>query len=207
MGVLKPLLGALLAAVTLSACGLPGPSDVASAASVVLTDGTSADRYGAGTYGVLLIPAAGEDPSDWQPLAATIATNRMIVLVLESTDSAAVAAGRDWLLGEGQAERVAVIASGGEAVRLAAGFDQLIAISAELTPDAATALGVEPKLFLASEDHPATAADALRLADDAPGDWNLANLVPGSEIGVGILDGPGAEDLISAVIARLDERR
>jgi hypothetical protein len=131
----------------------------------------------------------------------------MVVLVLEATDSAAVAAGRDWLRGEGQAERVAVIASGGEAVGLAGGFDQLIAVSAELASSAETTLGVEPKLFLASEGHPSTAADALRLAEDAPGDWNLANLVPGSEVGAGILDGPGAEDLMSAVVARLDERR
>ena len=69
---------------------------------------------------------------------------------------------------------------------------------------ALAALGVEPKLFLASEDDPVTADAALRLADEAPGDWNLANLVPGSEVGVGILDGPGAGDLVSAVVARLN---
>ena len=196
-----------LAAACLAACGILGPSEVSSAQSVVLADGTSAARFGTGDYGVVLIPAAGEDPADWQPLAEAIAQNRMIVLVLDVPSETSITAGRAWLLGDGGAQRVAVVASGGDAVRLANGFDQLIALSADLASSEASAMDVEPKLFLASEDDPLTADAALRLADDAPGDWNLANLVPGSGVGAGILDGPGAGDLVSAVVTRLNERR
>ena len=136
----------------------------------------------------------------------------MAILVVTTAGSAAAA--QNWLLSEGGTERVAIIASG-DGSRVLADLahdqaqpeDQTIAISADLDAGTVATLGVEPKLFVAAEDDVATSAAAVRMADTAPGDWNLAAYVPGSAAGAAILDGAGADDLISTVVARLNERR
>ena len=70
----------------------------------------------------------------------------------------------------------------------------------------ASGLGVFPKLFVASEGEVA-AADAERMVEEAPGDWNAIYLAEGDASGRGILTGDGAEEAMEAIIQRLDERR
>jgi hypothetical protein len=210
VGVLTRHLVAAL--VLVAGCASPAGSLEASPSEVVLADGGSALRYGSGSYGVVLVPGTGEVATDWRPLAEALAVSSMVVLVVESSGDAAAA--QTWLLTDGGAERVAIVASGDGALVLpglaadgARPEDQTITVSADLDPPRVTALGVEPKLFVAAEEDATGSAAAVRMADTAPGDWNLAAYVPGSATGAAILDGGGADELIATVLARLNERR
>jgi hypothetical protein len=81
--------------------------------------------------------------------------------------------------------------------------DQLIVVSAR---GSAEGLGVFPKLFVASERE-AAAADATRMAAEAPGDWNALYLAPGGVSGQAILEGDAAAATLEAILRRLEERR
>jgi pimeloyl-ACP methyl ester carboxylesterase len=133
----------------------------------------------------------------------------MTVVALGAAD-ASVAAQAIEALRAGGIERVAVLAAGdGAAAALELGVDspelvdQLILLSG--TGDASE-LGVFPKLFVASEGE-AAAADAERMVDEAPGDWNAIYLAEGDASGREILTGEGADEAMEAIIQRLDERR
>jgi hypothetical protein len=86
-------------------------------------------------------------------------------------------------------------------------LDQLVFISGALDDADLPDLGEPPKLFVAAEGDTAAAADATRMSDIAAGTWNALLLVPGSERGLQILEGAGSDELISGIVARLEERR
>jgi pimeloyl-ACP methyl ester carboxylesterase len=196
---------AVLAVVATGGCGAPSgsPTD--------LPDGSAALRWGAGSYGLVLVHDAGLDAASWATQATTFAANGMTVLAVESaTPGSAVAALRS-LLDAAGLERVALLGAGdGADVAIQAALndpeavDQLVVISAR--GDSAT-LDVFPKLFVASQGE-AAAADAERLSSEAQGDWNALYLAPGEASGQAILsDDAGGEPAMDAIIARLEERR
>ncbi|HEY7847802.1 MAG TPA: alpha/beta hydrolase [Candidatus Limnocylindria bacterium] len=196
---------AVLAVVTLGGCGAPSgsPTDLA--------DGSDALRWGDGPYGLVLVHDEGLDAASWADQAPAFADNGMTVVAVESaTPGSAVAGLRELLDGSGL-ERVALLGAGeGGGVAMQAALDepelvdQLVVISA--VGDAA-ALGVFPKLFVASEDEPA-AADAERMADESQGDWNALFLAPGGASGQALLsDDEGGGPTMEAIMARLQERR
>lgn len=205
------------------ACGLlagaavacaPSPSGGASQ-SVTLTDGSTAQVWGDGEYGVVLVPDVGERPDDWAPLSAEIAANRMTVVVPDPSGSSAarLAAAAAWLT-HASIERVAFVASGaGASAQLAAlaaaggAIDQLILVSGDLTDADLATLGEPPKLFVASAGDEAGATRAEHMAEVAAGTWNDLLEVAGSDRGARILASEGGEELISGVVARLEERR
>jgi len=222
MGVLMhPRLGP---PVTLAVCGVlagatvacsPSPSGADGFVTVTLSDGSSALARGDGEYGVVLVPDLGEAPQDWEALTTEIAANRMTVVVPDSAGSSAsrLAAAAAWLT-DGGLERVAFVASGAAggtqlaALAEAGGtIDQLILVSGELTDADLAALGEPPKLFVASAGDEAGATAAVRMAEVATGTWNDLLVVAGSARGARILDDEGGDELISGVVARLEERR
>lgn len=209
MGVLVArLMGRTLISIALAlatvGCGAPAgtPVGVSGAGSALL--------WGHGDYGVVLAHEPGRDAQSWGPLAIKLANSGMTVLAPQQTDAAALlAAIKELHEGRGLA-RVALLAAGeSSAAALQVGrdhpeqVDQLILISAR--GDAAS-LGVFPKLFIAGAGEGA-AADAQRMADESPGDWNAVFLAQGSASGQALLDSQGAEDVQTAILRRLEERR
>jgi pimeloyl-ACP methyl ester carboxylesterase len=196
---------AVFAVVTLGGCAAPSgsPTD--------LPDGSDALRWGDGPYGLVLVHDTGLDAASWADQATAFADNGMTVVAVESATPAAAVAGLRELLDGSGLERVALLGAGdGAAVAIQAALhepelvDQLVVISA--VGDAA-ALGVFPKLFVASEDEPA-AADAERMSDESQGDWNALFLAPGGASGQALLsDDEGGEPTMEAIMARLQERR
>ena len=200
-----------MALAIITACASPAGG----AASVTLPDGSAALRWGDGQYGVVLVAGQGEEPADWGPLAEAIAANRMTALAVDTTEQAAdrLGAAADWVAGH-EIERAAYISSGTrgadllvDLARSGATLDQLILITGALTDAELADLGEVPKLFAAAEGDPDGAETATHMADTAVGAWNELLLVNGTDQGLAILDGEGADELVSGVIARLEERR
>lgn len=195
----------LAVALSLAACtsapgGTPWP----------LPDDDGALRWGDGPYGLVLVPDAGRDAASWDAPARTFAEHGMTVVALgPDADAGRIAAAIEALQSDGF-ERVALLAAGagsGPALELGSArpdlIDQLIVLSARGQVDG---LGPFPKLFVASEDE-ALAAEAARMADAAPGDWNALYVAGGDESGQAILSGDGADAAIEAILLRLEERR
>ena len=123
-----------------------------------------------------------------------------VVGPLDSPTPEALVAAVEWLRGEADTERVAIVTVGGAsdaAFEVAAGsselVDQLIAVGAR---GSTAALGPFPKLFIAAESD---VAEAQAMALEAPGEWNESATVP---------DPPGPDDAtIELILGRLAERR
>jgi hypothetical protein len=133
----------------------------------------------------------------------------MTVVAVDEAGAEMVESAIRQLQGDG-IQRVAVLAAGaGSTAAFAVGVDQpdlvdqLIVLSARGN---VSRLGVFPKLFVAAEDEGA-AAEAERMTEDAPGDWNAVFLAPGDDSGQAILEGEGADAARAAIIQRLEERR
>lgn len=194
---------AVLLLAVLAACAAPAGSPFP------LDGDPAARRWGDGPYGLLLLPDGADGPATWDAQARRFAEEGMTVVALSAAD-AALAAGAINAMHDDGIQRVAVLAAGaGAAAGLELGsqtpelVDQLILLSAS---GDASGLGVFPKLFVASEGEVA-AADAERMVEEAPGDWNAIYLAEGDASGRGILTGDGAEEAMEAIIQRLDERR
>ena len=200
---LRPL-AIMLAVLALgaSACG------AASGSAMDLPDGSAARRWGDGPYGVVLVHDAQHDAGSWDAQGRVFAEHGMTVVAVEETGSDVVASAITALHDTG-VERVALLAAGsGTEVAIALGqsqpdlVDQLILLSASAD---VRSLGVFPKLFVASEGD--RSADARRMADDAPGDWNALYLAPGDASGQELFSGEGSEATLDAILQRLEERR
>jgi pimeloyl-ACP methyl ester carboxylesterase len=195
----------LAAAVGLAGCGAPAGSPMS------LPDGSDALRWGDGHYGLVLVHEAGLDAASWGAQATAFADKGMTVVAVETATPEAVVAALRTLLDGSSLERVALLGAGdGSRVAMEAALDepdlvdQLVVISGD---GDASALGVFPKLFVASEGEAAAAA-AERMADEARGDWNALYLAPGDASGQALLsDEVGGAPTREAIIARLEERR
>lgn len=196
----------LLLAITLAGCASP-PSG---GTPWPLAEDDGARRWGDGAYGLVLVSDAGRDAASWDGPATAFADEGMTVVALSAGATASRVTGAILALQDTGIERVAVLAAGSgtvPAMELGAThpelIDQLIVLSAG---GDASRLGVFPKLFVASEDR-AAAADAERMAGEAPGDWNALYLAAGDDEGQAILEGDGAAGAMEAIVARLEERR
>lgn len=200
-----PMRGLAILAVSLALAGCGAPSG----SPITLADGTAVRSWGDGGYGLVLVHDADRAPTDWALQAETFAAKGMRVMAVESAEPDAVLAALRAL--DDRVDRVALLGAGaGADVALAVAraepelVDQLIVISA--TGDASD-LGVFPKLFVASEGE-AAAADAERMAEEAPGDWNALYLASGSASGQALLgDGEAGSATMDAIVLRLEERR
>lgn len=192
------------ATVSASPAGSPAPE------SVALPEGSRALAWGDGAYGVVLVHGAAYDAASWDPQARVLAENGMSVLAVDEASADSVASAIGYLQEMRSVERVAVLAaSAGTAAALQVGrdtpdlVDQLIVLSGS---GEVNALGDFPKLFAASSGEPA-AAEAERMADEAPGDWNALYLAPGDAHAQAIFDSAGGDALLDAIVQRLEERR
>ena len=171
---------------------------------------SDARRWGDGPYGLVLVTDAGRDTASWDDPASAFAGEGMTVVALDAGSTASHLLGAIEALQDAGIERVAVLAAGSgsvSAMELGATrpglIDQLILLSARGN---VSRLGEFPKLFVASEGEEA-AAEARRMADTAPGDWNALYLATGDASGQAILDGAGAEGAMETILLRLEERR
>ena len=82
-------------------------------------------------------------------------------------------------------------------------IDQAILVSPPAGLDWTAAF---PKLFAASEGEAAASA-AREAAAQAGGTWNALDVVSGSASGLAIFESPAGNDLMTAILRRLDERR
>jgi hypothetical protein len=200
------LLVAALLALLLGGCGSPPGGGT----PWPFAEDEEARRWGDGPYGLVLVTDAGRDAASWEGPASTFAAEGMTVVALDAGSTALRVQGAILALQDAGVERVAVLAAGSgtvPAMELGATWphlvDQLILLSARGN---ISRLGDFPKLFVASEDEGA-AAEARRMADEAPGDWNALYLAPGDASGQAILEGEGADGAMEAILVRLEERR
>lgn len=207
-GPMRSLAVAGTLSLLLVACGTAGGG----ARVAFGTDGGGV-AWGDGEYGVVLVHDSGTDAAGWDAVALAMTEQGMTALAPDASDAAAVAAAIRYLREERGLERVALVAAGsGGGAALTVGrespelVDQLILIS--VPGDAATVaqLGDFPKLFAASEGEAATAAAEI-MSVAAPGLWNALYLAPGSASGQTIFDSDGGDELLEALLRRLDERR
>jgi hypothetical protein len=195
-----------LLALALAGCGAPPGGGT----PWPFAEDEGARRWGDGQYGLVLVTDAGRDAASWDGPASTFAGEGMTVVALDAGSTALRVQGAIQALQDAGIERVAVLAAGSgtvPAMELGATWphlvDQLILLSARGN---ISTLGDFPKLFVASEDEGA-AAEARRMADEAPGDWNALYLAPGDASGQAILEGEGADGAMEAILVRLEERR
>jgi len=208
----RPMRLSALAASTLLALTGCGATDVTPAlpADVVELAGDGEGlAWGDGPYGLVLLHGAQYDAAGWEPQARVFAEDGMRVLATEEVSAEALRAAIKHLHGEGISRVAVLAASDATAAALEVGrespelIDQLIVLSGS---GEVGDLGVFPKLFAASEGEPA-AADAERMADEAPGDWNVTVLVLGDAQGQAMFEGEGGQELMEALLRRLAERR
>lgn len=205
------VLAGLVVALAAAGCGgVSSGTPGASGERVSLPGAGSALLWGAGAYGVVLVHGAAYDAASWDAQARAFADHGMSVLAVEQADAANVEAAIAYLRDERGSERVALLgASAGSVAVLAVGrerpelVDQLLLLSGS---GDVSSLGDFPKLFAASEGEPA-AADAQRMASDAPGDWNALYLAPGDAHAQAIFGTDAGAALTEALLTRLEERR
>jgi len=163
--------------------------------------------WGSGDHGVLLVHGAVYDAASWEAQAQAIATEGFLVLALEEISPDDVLAGIDYLTTECGVSGVTLIgASAGASASLSAaatqpeGITQLILLSG--TGDVSS-LGPYPKLFVASEGE-GIAATVEAMAADAPGDDNIALILPGGAHAQAIFDTDQGDPLLQEIITRLE---
>ncbi len=201
----RPLLVGLLA-LALGACGTPPGGGT----PWPFAEDEAARRWGDGPYGLVLVTDAGRDAASWDDPASTFAGEGMTVVALDAGSTPLRVQGAIQALRDAGIARVAVLAAGSgsvSAMELGATrpelVDQLILLSAR---GDVSRLGDFPKLFVASDGEEA-AAEATRMAEEAPGAWNALYLAPGDASGQTILEGEGADGAMQAILVQLEERR
>lgn len=151
---------------------------------------------------------AAYDAASWEDQAQEIAGSGIMALAPEKASSENLLASVKYLREERGVQDVAFIgaSAGGSAVLRAAdenpdAADQLILLSA--TGDV-TGLGDEPKLFVASEGE-GIAEEARRMAEEAPGEQNEVLIVPGDAHAQAVFGTKGGDELMQALLKRLEE--
>lgn len=197
------MLRAAVALVVLSvaACGSPTTGDEIDVA------GSTALRWGDGSYGVVLAHGASRDAASWEEQATAIAEQGATVVAVEDIAPDAIGDAVRQLQQDG-AQDVALVggSAGADAIlRLAAAQPDLADQIILLSPNAAVdGLGDQPKLFIASEGE--RVADVSRqLAESAPGEDNEVVLLAGSAHAQGIFESDQAERTTTLVLDRLAE--
>ncbi len=185
-----------------------GSSTVATGERVKVGD-TEALVWGEGNYGVVMAHGAAYDAASWEEQAREIAGSGIVALAPEDASPKNLLASIDYLREERGVQGVALMgaSAGGSAALRAAdedpdAADQLMLLSA--TGDV-TGLGEEPKLFVASEGE-SIAAEVRRMAEEAPGNKNEVFILPGDAHAQAIFRTEEGDELMQAILARLEER-
>jgi len=220
---LFPLLSALVLAAVISAagCGSPTGSSNQSTAQGSAGGATAAATpertevgetevlvWGEGDYGVVMAHGAAYDAASWEDQAQEIARSDVVALAPEKASPENLLASAKYLREERGVQDVAFVgaSAGGSAVLRAAeenpdAADQLILLSA--TGDV-TGLGDEPKLFVASEGE-GLAEEVRRMAGEAPGEQNEVLIVPGDAHAQAVFGTKEGDELMQALLKRLEE--
>ena len=169
---------------------------------------TAALVWGEGDYGVVMAHGAAYDAASWEEQARRISGEGMIALAVEDTSPQNLLAAVEYLQEERGAKGVALLgasAGGSDALQTAREnprvVDQLILLS---VTGKASGLGEGPKLFVASEGE-GMAGEVRRMAEEAPGDWNEALVLPGDAHAQAIFETEEGERLMQAILKRLEE--
>lgn len=189
---------------------LQSGTPVAEEAQSVMLPGDSGEAllWDGGPRAVLLAHGAAYDAASWTEQAEVMQEVGFTVLSIESISPEAVASGVAWLQDEHDAVGVVVIgasAGGGGALSALAedpdGVEGLILLGATGETEG---LGEYPKLFTASEGE--GMADQLEeMANEAPGDANRVEIIPGDAHAQATFDNPEGEQLLGAIITFLEE--
>jgi len=204
------VLAMILAAGYAPALGLQDGTPVATEAQSVMLPGDAGEAllWEGGPRAVLLAHGAAYDAASWTEQAEEMQEAGLTVLSLESISSETVVAGIAWLQDAQDANGVVVIgasAGGGGALTALAeepdGVEGLILLGA--TGETGQ-LGDYPKLFTASEGE-GMAERLEEMADEAPGDGNRVEIIPGDAHAQATFDNSEGDQLLEAIITFLEE--
>jgi acetyl esterase/lipase len=153
---------------------------------------------------------ASYDAASWEDQAQRIAQEGIVAVAVEDTSPQNLLAAARYLKGERGIRGVAFLgaSAGGSAVLQAATNspdlpDQLILLSAV---GDVSALGEEPKLFVASEGEGRVTQEVRQMAGEAPGDNNEMLILPGDAHAQAIFKTDQGERLMQAILERLEEQ-
>lgn len=200
----------------LAACGGDGEIGSGDGGSTPTTGGdTSGQRidigddealmWGAGDYGVVLAHGAAFDAASWENQATAIADQGATVIAVENIEPEAIAAAVQTLKDSGIADVALVGGSAGAdgILQLLSQqpdiADQLITLAVNTEVDG---IGTEPKLFIVSEGDP-VAGTSTALAEDAAGEDNRLEVLPGSAHAQNIFDTDQGEVALDLILERL----
>lgn len=197
--------------VTLSACvsSEPGlqPDDAGGDTSGERIDigADEALTWGTGEYGVVLAHGAAFDAASWEEQATAIADQGATVIAVENIDPEAIGAAVQKLEDDGIGD-VALVggSAGADAIlRLLSDqpdiADQLITLAVNTEVDG---IGEQPKLFIVSEDDPSADA-SVALAENADGNDNQLEVLPGSAHAQNIFDTDQGDAALQLILDRL----
>ena len=201
---------------SLSACGGSDGGAAGSGGSVEKSGGESSGEridiggdealtWGTGDYGVVLAHGAAFDAASWEVQATAIADQGATVIAVESIDPEAIAAAVEKLQDDGVPD-VALVggSAGADAILQLLSeepdiADQLITLAVNTEVDG---IGEQPKLFIVSEDDPSAGASQA-LAENASGEDNQLELLPGSAHAQNIFDTDQGEVAMQLILDRL----
>lgn len=183
-------------------------SDVSGERVTVGADDAEAIVWGEGDRGVVLAHGAAYDAASWESQGRTFEENGVVALAVEDTRPRNLRSAVEYLKEEYEVGSVALIgasAGAGPVLQVAREdpeeIGQIIILSG--TGDVSD-LGEYPKLLVASEGE--GIADQVRLmAEEAPGDWNEALILPGDAHAQAIFETEEGERLTQATLDRLEE--
>ena len=172
----------------------------------ITVSGHDALVWGDGPDGVVLAHGSAFDAASWAPQADEIAAQGATAIAVEDTASESIRAAVSYLRDEKGINHITLL--GGSA-----GADSILTLVSEqpdlaqslilLSPNrAVTGLGAEPKLFIASEGE-TVAHVSSELADSAPGEDNVALILPGSAHAQNLFDSDQAGTVTQVILDRL----
>ncbi len=180
--------------------------DAAAAGERIVIGADEALVWGDGPNGIVLAHGSAFDAASWQAQAVPMAALGYTVVAVENTGTAALEAAIAYLRDDRGVEHVTLI--GGSS-----GADSILALLSErpelsnslilLSPNRTVGgLDGQPKLFIASADEP-LADVSSELADTAPGDDNVALILPGRAHAQNIFDSDQGQVATDAILDRL----
>lgn len=162
--------------------------------------------WGDGPAGIVLAHGSAFDAASWQDQAVPMAALGYTVVAVENTSASALKATIAHLRDDLGVDRVTLIggSSGADSIlamlsKEPALSDSLILLSPNRTVEG---LDDQPKLFIASEGEP-VANVSSQLAETAPGDDNVALILPGRAHAQNIFDSDQADVATQAILDRL----
>lgn len=162
----------------------------------------------AGPKAVLLAHGAVYDAASWTDQAEAMQLAGYSVLSVEDISADAILAAKTWLLEEQGATGVVVIGAsaggGGALSALAEDSSDVVGLVLLGATGSVDQIGDFPKLFTASEGEGIT--DRLEtMAEEASGDSNQVEIIPGSAHAQATFKNPEGEQLLDAILQFLDE--